>query len=94
MNAQSKRLGLDIERVWVWRDAGGALRCASGARPAAAAVEYMRVMSRDEVEGLALREGCDSQQFLNSVRRTIEGQRREIARLNAKVAALTEVPVV
>jgi hypothetical protein len=52
------------------------------ARPGIEAVEYMRVLSRAEVEKMGgCDEGVDLQQVLNSLTRTIEGQRREIQRL-------------
>lgn len=53
------------------------------------AVEYMRVLSRQEVDKIA-GEGVDVQQYINSLLRTIEGQRRHINRLenpSAHVAA-------
>jgi len=43
----------------------------------------MRVLSRQEVEKLASSEGVDVMQMVNSQLRTIEGQRRHIARLTA-----------
>lgn len=86
------RLGLTVERVWVWRDANGATQCLIGARPNDDAVEYMRVMSREEVEKLAFsEEGIDPQQLINSMTRTIEGQRRDINRLKEKLTALNGV---
>jgi hypothetical protein len=75
--------GLDIERVWITKR-DEQMHVVTGPRPADDAVEYMRVMSRDEVEKLAFsQDGIDTQQLLNSQRRTIEGQRREIHRLSA-----------
>jgi hypothetical protein len=82
MTAHSTRRGLAIERVWIEKRPGGELRVTQGPRPSPDAVEYMRVMARDEVEKLAFsEEGIDTQQLLNSYLRTIEGQRREIRRL-------------
>ncbi len=45
--------------------------------------EYMRVLSRQEVDELA-GEGVDTQQYINSLRRTIEGQRKHIASLERR----------
>jgi len=49
------------------------------------AVEYMRVLSRQEVEKIA-GDGIDVQQYLNSLLRQIDGQRREINRLKETLA--------
>lgn len=54
------------------------------------AVKYMRVLTREEVEKLANdREGVDTQQYLNSLLRTIEGQRTHIAKLESDLRAQT-----
>jgi hypothetical protein len=76
----SERFGLRVERVWVWLE-GEAIRAHAGVRPHPEAVEYMRVLSRHEVEKLSGDEGVDTQQLINSLYRTIEGQRKHIARL-------------
>jgi hypothetical protein len=50
--------------------------------PHGQAVEFMRVLSRQEVDKLANdAEGVDAMQWINSLLRTIEGQRKHIARL-------------
>jgi hypothetical protein len=73
------------DRCWIYRD-GFHYAQVTFAKPDArlypTAVEYMRVMSRQEVEKLANSEGVDVMQMVNSQLRTIEGQRREIRRLN------------
>lgn len=75
------------DRVWVGPDAIGGLMLYRTHPEHWQALEYMRVLSREEVEKLANDEGVNMQQLLNSYRRTIEGQRREIARLNSRVEA-------
>jgi hypothetical protein len=80
------RLGLRVERLWVWKE-GGRLCVCEGSRPdvVPAATEYMRVLSREEVEKLASDEGVDPMQLINSLYRTIEGQRRHIAQLQCRL---------
>lgn len=73
-----------IDRVWIWPDELGSLYASVTRPPKADAVEYMRVLSRREVDKLA-GDGVDVQQYINSLLRTIEGQRRHIARLNKDV---------
>ena len=73
--------GLVMDRVWVGRDAIGGLMIYPTRPDHGQAVEYMRVLSRAEVEKLANDEGVDSMQLINSLHRTIEGQRKHIARL-------------
>lgn len=71
-----------VDRVWLWWE-GRELR-ADFAKPRllnGVAVEYMRVLSRKEVEKLASDEGVDVMQMVNSLHRTVEGQRKHIARL-------------
>lgn len=78
------------DRVWVGRDAIGGLMIYPTRPEHRQAVEYMRVLSRAEVEKLASYEGVDTLQLINSLYRTIAGQRRHIARLenpSAHVAA-------
>jgi hypothetical protein len=78
-----------VDRVWIWPNERGGLCVSITKPPESHAVEYMRVLSRHEVEKLA-GEGVDVQQYINSLLRTIEGQRRHIARLqnpSAHVAA-------
>lgn len=73
------------ERCWIWRNAFHE-PCVSFTKPdpkVHPSVEYMRVLSRQEVEKLASSEGVDVMQMVNSQLRTIEGQRRHIARLTA-----------
>ena len=75
------------ERCWIYRDSYHYPQV-SFVKPGKhiQAVEYMRVMSRDEVERLGFGEdGVDAIQLINSLHRTIEGQRRHIASLQAKV---------
>ena len=45
--------------------------------------EYMRILSREEIDELA-GEGVDTQQYINSLMRTIEGQRKHIASLERR----------
>ncbi len=48
--------------------------------------EYMRVLSRQEVEKLANgAEGVDALQWINSLLRTIEGQRQHIALMSRRI---------
>jgi hypothetical protein len=79
---EEKRLGFRVERLWVWKE-GRVLCVREGSRPTVipVATEYMRVLSRQEVDKIA-GEGVDVQQYINSLLRTIEGQRREIRGLN------------
>jgi hypothetical protein len=80
---RDERSGAD--RCWIWRDSAHYPQVALSRpdpRLYPTAVEYMRVMSRQEVEKLANSEGVDVMQMVNSQLRTIEGQRREIRRLN------------
>jgi len=72
------------ERVWVGRDAIGSLIIYPTRVYHGQAVEFMRVLSRQEVETLANdAEGISVQQYINSLRNTIDGQRKHIARLEA-----------
>lgn len=72
------------DRVWVGRDAIGGLMIYWKCPEPGQAVEFMRVLSRKEVEKLASdAEGVDTQQLINSLHRTIDGQRRHIATLEA-----------
>ena len=72
------------ERCWIWRNAFHE-PCVSFTKPdpkVHPSVEYMRVLSRQEVEKLANDfEGVNVQQYINSLMRTIEGQRKHIAQL-------------
>lgn len=68
------------ERVWLWHDRGLQVSLEKPAMPHGQAIEFMRVLSRQEVDKLAT-EGVDTQQYINSLLRTIEGQRKHIARL-------------
>jgi hypothetical protein len=77
------------DKVWVGRDAIGGLMIYPRLPDHRQAIEYMRVLSRQEVDKIA-GDGIDVQQYINSLLRTIEGQRRHIARLenpSAHVAA-------
>ena len=50
--------------------------------------EYMRVLSRQEVERLLNSEdGCDARKYIKSLERQVEGQRKHIARLEAEKKA-------
>jgi hypothetical protein len=69
------------DRVWVGRDAIGGLMIYPKMPDHRQAVEYMRVLSRAEVDKLASYEGVDTLQLINSLHRTIDGQRKHIARL-------------
>ena len=80
-----ERSGAD--RCWIWRDQMHYPRV-SFTKPDKIhpSVEYMRVLSRHEVEKLAFGdEGVDAMQLINSLHRTIDGQRRHIARLQEKL---------
>lgn len=79
------------ERVWVGQDAIGGLMIYPKMPDHRQAVEYMRVLSRQEVEKLASDEGVDPMQLINSLHRTIDGQRKHIAQLEARIARLHEV---
>lgn len=70
-----------VSRVWVWWEGREPRMSFSKPLPRHQAVEYMRVLSREEVEKLAGGEGVDTQQYINSLLRTIEGQRRHIETL-------------
>jgi hypothetical protein len=72
------------DRIWIYRDSLRAFQLAL-TKPAVTLepVEYMRVLSRQEVEKLA-GDGIDVQQYINSLLRTIEGQRRHIGKLAAR----------
>lgn len=77
-----------ISRVWVWWEGREPRLGFTKPLPRHNAVEYMRVLSREEVEKLAAGEdGVDMTQLLNSHLRTIEGQRRHIAQLQEQLAA-------
>jgi hypothetical protein len=73
----------DADRCWIYRD-GFHYAQVTFTKPDRRlypnAVEYMRVLSRQEVDKIA-GEGIDVQQYINSLLRTIEGQRRTIATL-------------
>ena len=74
------------ERVWVGKDAIGGLMVYPRMPDHRQASEYMRVLSRAEVEALAESlDGCDPMQLINSLNRTIEGQRKHIATLQGSV---------
>jgi len=71
------------DQCWIWRRPDHHLEVNFTKPPDVHhAVKYMRVLSRDEVERQAADDGVDVQQMINSLRRTIEGQRREIRGLN------------
>lgn len=68
-------------RCWIWWDEEHRAQVSfTKPLPRHEAVEYMRVLSRQEVEKIA-GEGIDVQQYINSLLRQIEGQRRHIDRL-------------
>jgi hypothetical protein len=76
------------DRAWIWWEGREPRAGFVKPLPRHNAVEYMRVLSREEVEKLLnSKEGCDTQQLLNSLYRQIEGQRRHIARLEAEKKA-------
>jgi hypothetical protein len=79
----AQRAGMP-DRVWVGRDAIGGLLVYPKLPDHRQAAEYMRALTRPEVEKLAP-EGIDVQQYLNSLLRTIEGQRKHIARLQEQI---------
>lgn len=76
-------------RCWIWRDSYHYAQV-SFSKPDPklypTAVEYMRVLSREEVEKLAFSEaGVEPMQLINSLHRTIDGQRREINRMRTEI---------
>lgn len=71
------------DRLWLWYDSCHYPQV-SFSKPDQIheAVEYMRVLNRAEVERLGKSdEGVDVQQQLNSMQRTIDGQRKTINRM-------------
>ena len=86
---RDERSGAD--RCWIYRD-GYHYAQVTFTKPDKrlypTAVEYMRVLSRQEVEQLANSEGVDVMQMVNSQLRTIEGQRKHIATLQRKIEEL------
>ena len=88
--SEEKRSGRDersgADRCWIWRDSFHYPKV-SFTRPdpkVHPSVEYMRVLSRQEVDKIA-GEGIDVQQYINSLLRTIEGQKRQIASMQRRV---------
>lgn len=80
------------ERVWIYCDALGGLMLARQKPITPHAAEFMRVLSRQEVDKLAGgEEGVDRQQYVNSLLRTIEGQKKHIAHLQNRIADLHEI---
>lgn len=84
---ENRLLGRDersgADRCWIYRDGYHYAQVTfdkPDRRLYPTAVEYMRVLSRQEVDKIA-GEGVDVQQYINSLLRTIEGLRRHIARL-------------
>ena len=81
MTFKDERNGAD--RCWIWRD-GYHYPQVSFTKPEShiKSVEYMRVMTRAEMEKAAGgEEGVDLMQMINSMQRTIEGQRKTINRM-------------
>lgn len=73
-------------RCWIWWDEHHRAQVSFvKPLPRHEAVEYMRVLSRKEVEKLASDEGVDVMQMVNSLHRTVEGQRKHIADLQRKI---------
>lgn len=90
---RDERSGAD--RCWIYRDGYHHAQVTftkPDTRLYPTAVEYMRVLSRQEVEKLAGGEGVDTQQYINSLLRTIEGQRRHIRELQAQLPKAEEPP--
>lgn len=85
---RDERNGAD--RCWIWRD-GYHYPQVSFSRPdpkVRPSVEYMRVLSRDEIDRLwQSQEGVDAMQLVNSLMRTVEGQRKHIRRLQEQLQA-------
>lgn len=77
------------DRVWVGMDAIGGLVLYRDQPAHRAAIEYMRVLSRQEVDRL-YNEGVDVMQLVNSLHRQIEGQRKHINLLEQRIAGLQE----
>ncbi len=75
------------DRVWIGKDDIGLLFYGVKRPEIGEPIEYMRVLSRKEVEKLASdwQEGADVQQYINSLVRTIEGQKRHIATLESQL---------
>lgn len=90
---RDERNGAD--RCWIWRNAFHE-PCVTFTKPDPKmhpSVEYVRVMSRQEVEKLANDfEGVNVQQYINSLQRTIEGQRRHIRELQSRIPKEEEPP--
>jgi hypothetical protein len=84
--SSKERFGLSVDRIWVWNQ-GGETRAQAGPRPCNEACEYMRVLSRREIEKLA-GDGVDVQQFINSLLRTTDGQRQQISALRKNIEQL------
>jgi len=74
-----------VDRVWVWWEGREPRIGFTKPLPRHNAVEYMRVLSREEVERQAADDGVDVQQLINSLRRTIEGQRHQIASMQRRI---------
>ena len=75
-------------RLWVWRDGGGHLQ-ASIAKPLnAEALEYSLMLTRRQIEKLALAEGVDVDVWVTNLSRVVQSQRKHIARLEQEVSAL------
>ena len=74
-----------VDRVWIWWEGREPRIGFTKPLPRHNAVEYMRVLSRHEVEQLASSEGVDVMQMVNSQLRTIEGQRRHISTLQRRL---------
>jgi len=84
---RDERSGAD--RCWIWRDSQHYPHVAfTKPEKIHPSVEYMRVLTRGEVERLANdTEGVDAMQMINSLHRTIEGQRKHIKRLQEQLQA-------
>jgi hypothetical protein len=80
------------ERCWIYRD-GYHYAQVTFDRPDRRlypnAVEYMRVLSRQEIEKIA-GDGVDVMQMVNSLHRTVEGQWKHIAKLQKIIERLVE----
>lgn len=87
VQGRDERSGAD--RCWIYRD-GYHYAQVAFSRPDPklypTAIEYMRVLSRAEVDKLwQSQEDVDGLQLVNSLMRTVEGQRKHIARLQQEL---------
>lgn len=78
------------QRVWVWWEGREPKLGLTKPLSRHNALEYMRVLSQQEVEKLASDEGVDVMQMVNSLHRTIDRQRKHIAKLQTIIEGLVK----